>query len=98
MSQQDRNQVIAEVVRRAREDADFRTLLQQDPRGALATVTGMPIPEFVSIEVHEDSLTHVHLVIPYSLDAEIADADLEVVAGGYCWADAPAIPYFPGAG
>lgn len=41
----------------------------------------------VTITVHEESLTDIHLVIPATTTDEIADADLALVAGGGCWAD-----------
>lgn len=68
-------------------DPDFRARLLEDPRAAVSEVVGVPIPDLVSVDVHEESLTSVHLVVPVSPEAaELSDDDLELVAGGeMCW-------------
>ena len=69
-------------------DPDFRKKLVADPRGVIGELAGMKLPQSVQVEVHEESLTHVHLVIPHAPPAgELSDKDLELVAGGYCWSD-----------
>ena len=70
-------------------DPGFRDALLADPRAAVSELVGIPIPNGVIIEVHEESLSHVHLVITAQTSAgEISDNDLERVAGGggtTCW-------------
>jgi hypothetical protein len=68
-------------------DPQFRQRLLSEPREALNEITGLTVPNVVTVEVHEESLTQVHLVIPAVLaDGEIAEEDLELVAGGSaCW-------------
>lgn len=67
-------------------DPTFRDALLADPRAALSEVAGIEIPAFVTIAVHEESLTDIHLVIPAATGDEIAEDDLELVAGGgACW-------------
>lgn len=68
-------------------DPDFRATLLADPRAAVATLIGMKLPDLVTVEVHEETLTHIHLVIAATpTRGEIADEDLELVAGGgACW-------------
>ena len=68
-------------------DPAFREQLLADPRAALSALVGVDIPEVGSIEVHEESLTSVHLVLPASSSpAKLSDDDLELVAGGAaCW-------------
>ena len=70
-------------------DPGFRDVLLADPRTAVAGLLGVKLPDFVTVEVHEESLSHVHLVIPAQTSAgEICDKDLELVAGGAaCWSD-----------
>ena len=65
----------------------FREKLLANPRSAISDAIGIPLPEVVHVEVHEESLTDVHLVIPaVRTKGEIADHDLELVAGGgMCW-------------
>lgn len=74
-------------------DSDFRKALLANPRAAVSELIGIPLPEIVTVDVHEESLTHVHLVIPSEASAgEIADDDLELVAGGYCWGNCSEVP------
>jgi hypothetical protein len=74
------DQVIAE---RIAADPAFRDALLSDPRSALANLTGMEIPEGVTISVYEESPVNIHLVIPAA--EELSEADLELVAGGELW-------------
>jgi hypothetical protein len=48
----------------------------------------MEIPEQVSVQVHEESLSQIHLVLPPSGD-QLSDADLEMASGGLCWTNCP---------
>lgn len=85
-----RAQVDERVRQRLAEDPGFREKLLADPRAAVSELIGMPVPEAVTVDVHEESLTHVHLVVPAAPAArgELAEADLELVAGGgVCWDD-----------
>ena len=69
-----------QILNKASEDGDFRALLIEDPKSAIASEVGMTIPEGFDVAVHEDSATAVHLVLPPS--PELTDAELEIVAGG----------------
>jgi hypothetical protein len=69
-------------------DPDFRAALLADPHAALSALVGMTIPDTVTINVHEQSLTDIHLVIPQQSApaGELNEEDLELVAGGgACW-------------
>ena len=66
-------------------DPGFRERLVADPKAVLVEIVGMPLPDAVSVTVHEESLTDVHLVLPAGAADELADDDLELVAGGACW-------------
>lgn len=70
-------------------DPDFRAALLADPRAAISGLVGMDIPDVVTVNVHEESLTDIHVVLPSPARAsgEISEDDLELVAGGLCWAD-----------
>ena len=69
-------------------DPDFRKKLVADPRGVIAGLVGVNLPESIEVELHEESLTRVHLVIPQAPPAGgLSDKDLELVAGGTCWSD-----------
>jgi hypothetical protein len=81
-----REDVQARVIARAMQDPEYKQRLMDDPRGVLAEALGVPIPDFVDVTVHEDSLTDVHLVIPSPPVDALSDADLELVSGGSgCW-------------
>ena len=54
------------MVGKATEDAEFRTRLVADPKAVLNEELGVSLPDSFTIAVHEDSSTHVHLVLPPS--------------------------------
>lgn len=68
-------------------DPKFRDRLLADPRTALSGLIGVEIPDTIAVIVHEESLTDVHLVIPAEPETELGIDDLELVAGGVCWAN-----------
>ena len=80
-----RSEVEAIIAERIAANPGFRDTLLADPRAVLSEVIGFDIPETVQVVLHEDSLTQIHLTIPSS--DELADDDLELVAGGVCWSD-----------
>ena len=84
-----RAELDALIHNRLADDPGFRDALLANPRAAVSEMVGIPLPEIVAVDVHEESLTHVHLVIPAQTSAgEISDKDLELVAGGgICWVD-----------
>jgi len=82
-----RNDVEKLVQQQLSADPEFRARLLADPRAVVSELSGTAVPESVTIEVHEESLTHVHLVIPAAAASEIPDGDLELVAGGTCWSN-----------
>jgi hypothetical protein len=69
---------------RAEADPAFRAQLLAKPKEALEAELGVQIPDNVSVQVHEESLSEVHLVLPASQE-DLSDADLELVAGGAGW-------------
>ncbi|MBD0348889.1 MAG: NHLP leader peptide family natural product precursor [Thermoleophilia bacterium] len=81
-----------EAERRIREraisDPAFRSELKENPRAALESELGLPIPSEVSVQVHEESLTELHVVLP-ATEEELTDAELEMVSGGVCWTECP---------
>ena len=83
-----RSEVEAVIAERIAADPAFRDTLLADPRAVLSEVVGFDIPDTVQIDLHEESLTQIHLTIPSS--EALSDADLELVAGagwsGGCYA------------
>jgi len=78
-----RAEVEAMVAERISADPGFRAALEADPRGVLGDLIGIEIPEAVQVELHEESLTQIHLTIPAA--DSLTDADLDLVAGGLDW-------------
>ena len=69
------------IVGKATGDADFRTRLLSDPKGAIGQELGVTIPASLSVEVHEESDATAHLILPP--DSKLSDGDLQAVAGGF---------------
>jgi hypothetical protein len=77
------------LIKRAEDDTAFRTRLLEKPGIALRE-QGIEVPEGVKIAVVENSDTRLHLVLPVKPSPELADEELERVAGGID-------PFFAGA-
>ena len=65
---------------KAVENEEFRARLLADPKAVMEEELDLSIPDAFSIEVHEDSATTAHLVLPPS--AALAEQDMRAVAGG----------------
>ena len=75
----------AQILSRADEDGDFRARLIADPKAAISSEVGTTLPDGFNVEVHEDSATTAHLVLPPP--PELTEAELAMAAGGdhYYW-------------
>jgi hypothetical protein len=71
-----------EIVKKAREDKDFKKALMENPVEAIAQV-GVQVPEEVEVQVVEESARVVYLVLPVNPD-QLTDQQLDAVAGGTC--------------
>ena len=71
----------AEVTARAGNDPEFRARLLEDPRGAIQEAIGVTIPGGFAVNVHEESVTTFHIVLPPS--DQLTEADLHAVVGGH---------------
>ena len=74
------NEMRAKIVGKAAEDADFHARLLSDPKGAIEQELGVAIPASLSIEVHEESGTTAHLVLPPA--SKLGEQDLARASGG----------------
>jgi hypothetical protein len=68
-------------------DPSFADALIVDPRVAISELVGMDLPTSLAIDVHRESLAHLHVVVPVlDVHGELQDEDLELVAGGaFSW-------------
>ena len=69
-----------QIVGKASEDAEFRAQLLSDPKAALEQELHVSIPASMSVQVHEDSGTTAHLVLPP--DSKLSESELQMAAGG----------------
>ena len=72
--------MLGRIEARAADDPDFRSRLLSDPKGAVADELDVCIPEGMRIEVHEESATSAHLVLPPA--PGLSESDLDAVTGG----------------
>ncbi len=66
---------------KAAEDEEFRSRLLADARSVMEDELDISIPDGFNIEVHEESATTAHLVLPPS--AVLTEDSLSVVSGGH---------------
>lgn len=63
---------------KAVEDQEFRARLLADPKSVMEGELDLSIPDGYKIEVHEDSATTAHLVLPPS--AALAEEDMRAAS------------------
>jgi len=75
------------IIAKASKDEAFREQLLNDPKAALERALGITFPQEVTIHVHEDTPTTLHLVLLVNSQEgkprDLSDAELERVAGGW---------------
>ncbi len=79
------NSIQEQVIVRAMKDEAFRQELLSSPKGVLERELGITLPQGVTIQIHEDTSTTRHLVLPEKVPtgalSELSDAELEQAAG-----------------
>jgi hypothetical protein len=89
-TRQDLDRLINE---RLASDATFADALASNPRAAISELVGIELPAALVIDVHRESLAHLHIVIPVlDTQGELSENDLELVAGGADWFSDPNSP------
>jgi hypothetical protein len=77
---------VPKIMAKAMHDAAFRQQLLSHPRATLEGALGVTLPPDLTIQVHEDTPTAIHLVLPSSAlrgdTGALAEATLGAVAGG----------------
>ena len=75
-----------QIVAKAVKDEAFRQHLLNNPKLALERELGLAFPQGVTVQVHEEGPTILHLVLPMKPLAgelqELSDEELEEVSGG----------------
>ena len=69
-----------QIIAKAGEDGEFRARLLADPRAAIQEATGEPVPEAVTVQVHEETATSFHLVLPP--DGRLSEAEMAHMFAG----------------
>ena len=71
------------MIKQALSDETFKASLLLTPKQAIATSTGVKLPDDLDVRVYEDTSTVKHLVLPTNpADGELNDVELETIAGG----------------
>ncbi len=69
----------AYIINKAKDDETFRSQLLADPKEALKQEFDITLPSSFNLQVHEDSATSAHIVLPPTQNLNL---DLSVVQGG----------------
>ena len=76
------------IVAKAADDSEFRARLLDNPKGTIEEVVGGPIPDTLTVQVHEESATSFHLVLPP--DSKLTEEEMAQVFGGINpWVNVP---------
>jgi hypothetical protein len=71
-----------QIFEQVRTDETFKQRFLKEPKSVL-TEMGIEIPDSVEVEIHQDTPTLKHLVIPADTSSnELSESELQMVAGG----------------
>ena len=70
------------ILKQAQGDEALAARLKDDPTAVL-TEHGIAVPEGITIHVHENTATDIHLTLPGKDTRELNDAEIDMVAGGW---------------
>ena len=76
------------ISNQAAENSEYREKLLSDPRGTLESHTGFALPDWLNVKVAEETADTIYLIAPHVPGEELADEDLEQVAGGGAYGSA----------
>ena len=71
------------LVAKAQTEPEFRSRLLSDPKAAIGEAFGSEIPEAIDIQVHVDSATSFHLVLPPN--GKLSEEELAAAFAGCTW-------------
>ena len=69
-----------EIMEKACEDEAFRARLIAEPHSVVEEIVGGALPKGLTIDVHEETASAFHLVLPPT--GRLGDAQLDMVSGG----------------
>ncbi len=67
------------------ENPTYRSALLKDPKGVVSKQFNITLPANLSVKVVQESADAIYVILPHvvAAGAELADIDLEMVAGGF---------------
>lgn len=77
-----RHMLNAKIAACCTQDKDFRNNILQNPKAVISELTGIQMPDSVSVIVHEETPTILHLTIPEKVSRELSDDELTNISGG----------------
>ena len=80
MTQTTQAEMQDKLIAKAQAEPEFRAQLVADPKAAIEGVIGSELPAAVNLQVHEDSATSFHLVLPPS--GQLTEDELATVFAG----------------
>ena len=80
MTQLTQAEIQGKIIARAQAEPEFRAQLVADPRAVIEEMSGLKLPEAISLQVHEESATSFHLVLPPS--SKLTEEELANVFAG----------------
>jgi hypothetical protein len=86
ITQQEAEQAIQQIIKRAQTDSEYRQLCLKDPNTAATEVTGKEMPAGYVLKFVENQGADLTVVLPDIIEesAELSDTELDQVAGGKC--------------
>ncbi len=86
ITQQEAEQAIQQIIKRAQTDSEYRQRCLSDPNAAATEVTGKEMPAGYTLKFVENQGADLTIVLPDIIEesAELSDAELDEVAGGKC--------------
>ena len=73
-------QLRSALVRKAERDPDFRARLLADPNAAIEDEFGITVPDGFNVEVHEETSTDYHVVLPAL--SQLSHAEMMAISAG----------------
>lgn len=72
----------AHIIKKATEDEAFRATLMAEPKATIEGELGVTIPDGITVQVHENTTQHVHLVLPRT--GKLSEEELTAAGGDIC--------------